>query len=85
MTAAKAKAGAKRAAGRAEEIAADVASDLEGRLRDITGVAGKSFEEAVDLGEDAVAAVVDFVEREPWKAVAIAGAVGLLVGLAARR
>jgi ElaB/YqjD/DUF883 family membrane-anchored ribosome-binding protein len=81
MAASKAKGAAKAAAGRVETAAAD----LDERLQDLGELAGRNFSEAVDLGEEAVAAVVDFVEREPWKAVAIAGVLGLLVGLAARR
>ena len=81
----KIKTAAGKAAGRAQDAAADIGADLGDGIEALGGMASKSFEEAVEMGEEAVAKVCDFVEREPWKAVAIAGAVGLLIGLAARR
>ena len=89
MAETKIKGAAKEAAGRLEGAAGilggDAAMELDGRLRELGGVAQKSFGEAVDMGEVAIEKVRDFVEAEPWKAVAIAAAVGLLIGLAARR
>ena len=89
MTVTKAKGAAKAAAGRAESAAADsineIGADLGGRLEELSDIAQKSFGEAVEMGEEAVTKVRDFVEEEPWKAVAIAGVLGLLIGLAARR
>lgn len=84
-TATKAKSTAKKAASQAESIASNVVDDLQGRFAGLTGLSEKSFDEAVEMGEEVVVKVRDFVEQEPWKAVAIAGAIGLLIGLAARR
>ena len=83
------KGAAKQAAGRIEGAAGilsgDTATELNGRIRELTGAAEKSFGEIVDVAEDSAAKVRDFVEQEPWKAVAIAGVVGLLIGLVVRR
>lgn len=89
MNATKIKGGAKEAAGRVEGAAGILGGDpdleLKGRVDELAGSAQKAFGEAVEMGEEAVARMRDFVEEEPWKAVAIAGAVGLLIGLAVRR
>ena len=83
------KGAAKQAAGRIEGAAGilsgDAATELNGRIRELTGAAEKSIGDIVDVAEDSAAKVRDFVEQEPWKAVAIAGVVGLLVGLVVRR
>ena len=89
MSASKAKPKSKRAASRAGRAAADtidnVRAELNGQPDDVAGMAQTGFEDAIEMGEAMVAQVCDFVEKEPWKAVAIAGAVGLLIGLAVRR
>ncbi len=83
------KGAAKQAAGRIEAAAGvlsgDAATELNGRIRDLTGMAEKSFGDVIDVAEDSAAKVREFVEQEPWKAVAVAGVLGLLVGLAVRR
>ena len=83
------KGAAKQAAGRIEGAAGvltgDAATEINGRIRELAGVAEKSFGDVVDIAEDSAAKVRDFVEEEPWKAVAIAGVVGLLIGLVVRR
>lgn len=89
MSEATIKGAAKTARGRIEAAAGvlsgDAQTELNGRLRELTGSAEKSFGEVVDAAEDAAAKVRDFVEHEPWKAVAVAGVVGLLIGLMVRR
>ena len=89
MTAATKAKGAAKQAGKAESAASaalgGIGAELNGRFGEFTGLSQTSFDEAVDMGEEVVVKVRDFVEQEPWKAVAIAGAVGLLIGLAARR
>jgi ElaB/YqjD/DUF883 family membrane-anchored ribosome-binding protein len=85
MNASKIKGAANKAAGRVESAASDIGADLNHRIDELSGLANKSFGEAVEMGEEAVTKVREFVEEEPWKAVVIAGAVGLLIGLAARR
>ncbi len=83
------KGAAKQAGGRIEAAAGilsgDTVTELKGRLGELTGVAEKSFGDVVDIAEDSAAKVRDFVEQEPWKAVADAGVLGLLVGLVVRR
>jgi ElaB/YqjD/DUF883 family membrane-anchored ribosome-binding protein len=83
------KGAAKTVGGRIEAAAGvlsgDPKTELNGRLRELTGTAEKSFGEVVDAAEDAAGKVRDFVEQEPWKAVAVAGVVGLLIGLMVRR
>jgi ElaB/YqjD/DUF883 family membrane-anchored ribosome-binding protein len=89
MNATKIKGAAKEAAGKVQGAAGILGGDPEmeanGRIDELAGVAQKTFGDAVEMGEEAVARVRDFVEEEPWKAIAIAGAVGLLIGLAVRR
>jgi ElaB/YqjD/DUF883 family membrane-anchored ribosome-binding protein len=89
MNATKVKGAAKEAAAKVEGAAGvlsgDAGLELNGRIDELAGVAQKSFGEAVEMGEQAVTRVRDFVEEEPWKAVAIAAAIGLLIGLAVRR
>lgn len=89
MNATKIKGAAKEAAGRVEGAAGILGGNPElevnGRIDELAGSAQKAFGDAVEMGEEAVARVRDFVEEEPWKAVAIAGAIGLLIGLAVRR
>jgi ElaB/YqjD/DUF883 family membrane-anchored ribosome-binding protein len=85
MNAGKIKGAAKNAASSVESAAGDIGADINHRIDELSGLANRSFGEAVEMGEEAVAKVRDFVEQDPWKAVVIAGAVGLLVGLAARR
>jgi ElaB/YqjD/DUF883 family membrane-anchored ribosome-binding protein len=83
------KGAAKKAAGRIEAAAGvltgDASTELNGRIRELSGAAEKSFGDIVDVAEDSAAKVRDFVEQEPWKAVAVAGVIGLLVGLVVRR
>jgi ElaB/YqjD/DUF883 family membrane-anchored ribosome-binding protein len=74
-----------RVEGAAGVLSGDAATELSGRLREIKGVAEKSFGDVVDVAEDSAAKVRDFVEQEPWKAVAVAGVLGLLIGLVVRR
>ena len=89
MNAEKIKGAAKEAAGRVQGAAGILGGDAEmeinGRINAAAGSAQQAFGDAVEMGEEAVARVRDFVEEEPWKAVAIAGAIGLLIGLAVRR
>ena len=89
MTDTSIKGSAKKVGGRLEAaaggLAGDAQTELSGRIRELTGAAEKSFGDVVDVAEDTAAKVRDFVEQEPWKAVAVAGAVGLLVGLLVRR
>jgi ElaB/YqjD/DUF883 family membrane-anchored ribosome-binding protein len=83
------KGAAKQAAGRVQGAAGilsgDTVTELNGRIRELAGAAEKSFGDVVDIAEDSAAKVRDFVEEEPWKAVAIAGVIGLLIGLVVRR
>lgn len=74
-----------RVEGAAGILSGDKSTELNGRIRELTGAAEKSFGEVVDIAEDSAAKVRDFVEQEPWKAVAVAGVLGLLVGLVVRR
>lgn len=89
MSEATIKGAAKTVRGRIEAAAGvlsgDPKTELNGRLRELTGAAEKSFGDVVDVAEDTAAKVRDFVEQEPWKAVAVAGVLGLLVGLMVRR
>jgi ElaB/YqjD/DUF883 family membrane-anchored ribosome-binding protein len=69
-------------AGEARRAAADYARDLK---HNATGWAHDKGGKLVDSASDVNHAVVDYVRRNPYTALGIAAAAGLVLGLALRR
>jgi len=66
----------------AKEAVTDLASELKNYAGDRFGaLKDTTFDKVGDVGEN----VVDFIQRNPYKAIGIAAGVGLLAGLLLKR